>query len=145
MTDKKNRQKHFIETTTKTIDDFGMLKENDTVLAAVSGGPDSVALVLSLLALKKKYDIKISLAHLNHKLRGEEALRDEIFVKGLAKRLALPFHEGRKDIKAYAKDQQKPDDLQDMKQVLPKNILDGIREKLNPKIKERKEKKTKAK
>jgi len=103
MTDKKNRQKHFIETTTKTIDDFGMLKENDTVLAAVSGGPDSVALVLSLLALKKKYDIKISLAHLNHMLRGEEALRDEIFVKGLAKRLALPFHEGRKDIKAYAK------------------------------------------
>ena len=53
----------------------------------------------------------------------------------------LEILEIQQDIKAYAKDQQKPDDLQDMKQVLPKNILDGIREKLNPKIKERKEKK----
>ena len=53
----------------------------------------------------------------------------------------LEILEIQRDIKAYAKDQQKPDDLQDMKQVLPKNILEGIREKLNPKIKERKEKK----
>jgi len=103
MIDKKNIQKHFIETTAKTITDFGMLKEKDTVLAAVSGGPDSVALVLSLLDLKEKYAIKISIVHLNHMLRGEESLRDELFVKELSHKLNLPFHGEQKDVNTYAK------------------------------------------
>ena len=53
----------------------------------------------------------------------------------------LEILEVQREIKIYAKEQQKPDDLQDMKQVLPKNLLEGIREKLNPRIKERREKK----
>ena len=53
----------------------------------------------------------------------------------------LEILEVQREIKTYAKEQQKPDDLQDMKQVLPKNLLEGIREKLNPRIKEKREKK----
>ncbi|MCD4721863.1 MAG: tRNA lysidine(34) synthetase TilS [Desulfobacula sp.] len=102
MNDKKIMEKHFIENIAKTIFDYNMIDQKDKILAAVSGGPDSVALVLSLLALKERYTIKIGIAHLNHLLRGEESLRDEAFVKKLADTLALPFHEGQKDVKAYA-------------------------------------------
>jgi len=102
MNDKKYIQKDFIQTIAKTIEDFGMLENKDTVLVAVSGGPDSVALVLSLLALKEKYTIKTGIAHLNHMLRGEESLRDEAFVKELARKLDLPFYEEQKNVRAYA-------------------------------------------
>ncbi|WP_304511622.1 tRNA lysidine(34) synthetase TilS [Desulfobacula sp.] len=103
MNDKKYIQKGFAKTIAKTITDFGMLENKDTILVAVSGGPDSVALVLALLALKEKYTIKIGVAHLNHMLRGEESLRDATFVKELAHKLSLPFHEGQKNVTIYAK------------------------------------------
>ncbi|MCK5165435.1 MAG: tRNA lysidine(34) synthetase TilS, partial [Desulfobacula sp.] len=106
MSDKKIIQKDFTRTITKTIFDYHMIDQKDMVLAAVSGGPDSVALVLSLLALKKKYAIKLGIAHLNHMLRGEESLRDEAFVKKLADKLALPYHKGQKDVRAYAENQR---------------------------------------
>lgn len=95
----------FFKTITRTIDDFSMVKNRDIVLVAVSGGSDSISLVLSLLALKDKYKIKIGIAHLNHMLRGKESLRDEIFVEKFAKELALPFYCKQIDVKAHAKKQ----------------------------------------
>lgn len=60
-----------------------------TVIVAVSGGADSVSLALAFYELirRKKFDLRIVLAHFNHKLRGEESERDEIFVKNLAEKL----------------------------------------------------------
>ncbi len=66
-----------------------MLETNDKVVVAVSGGPDSVALVYLLNRLKKKRRLFLHLAHLNHMLRDDEAEADNIFVKNLAKRLSL--------------------------------------------------------
>lgn len=93
----------FFKTIVNTIDDFSMVKNRDIVLVAVSGGSDSVSLVLSLLALKDKYRIKIGIAHLNHMLRGKESLRDEVFVEKFAQKLALPFFCRQVDVKAHAK------------------------------------------
>ncbi|WP_300462968.1 tRNA lysidine(34) synthetase TilS [Desulfobacula sp.] len=87
----------------RTILEFHLLAPGDRVLAAVSGGPDSVALVLSLLAFKEKYALTIGIAHMNHRLRGEESLRDNTFVQALADKLDLPFHGERVNVKAYAK------------------------------------------
>ena len=103
MTDQTTIKNDFINTIAKTIADFNMVDSEDAVLAAVSGGPDSVSLVLSLLALQKKYTMKIGIAHLNHMLRGEESIRDQSFVKELADRLDLPFFGEQKDVRAYAK------------------------------------------
>jgi tRNA(Ile)-lysidine synthase len=62
------------------------------VAAAVSGGADSVALLCLLLELRAELGIVLSVAHVNHKLRGEEADEDERFVAKLARQHGLELH-----------------------------------------------------
>ena len=57
-----------------------MLQPGDTVVCAVSGGADSVALLFACYLLKEKLDITLEAAHFNHHLR-ETADRDEAFVR----------------------------------------------------------------
>jgi tRNA(Ile)-lysidine synthase len=65
------------------------------VLAAVSGGADSVALLRILARLKASGPGRLAVAHFNHGLRGDEALADEQFVAALAAHLDLPYQVGR--------------------------------------------------
>jgi tRNA(Ile)-lysidine synthase len=70
-----------------------MLPPGSRVVAAVSGGPDSVCLLRVLLELAPGLGITVAgVAHVNHKLRGEESAGDERFVAGLARQGGLPFH-----------------------------------------------------
>jgi len=103
MPDQKNTTKNFMKTIHGTILDYHMIQNKDAVLVAVSGGPDSVALLLSLLELTEQFSIKTGIIHLNHMLRGKEATRDETFVKNLADRFSLPFYKKQEDVTAYAK------------------------------------------
>jgi tRNA(Ile)-lysidine synthase len=73
----------------KTIRKHESMHAGDRVAAAVSGGPDSVALLLLLLELRSELGIVLSVAHVNHKLRGEESDADEQFVANLAARHQL--------------------------------------------------------
>jgi len=81
-----------------------MLAPGDTVIAAVSGGPDSVALLHILAAAVPLYDLQIVVAHLNHGLRGIESDGDEDFVRGVAGRLGLSFESARADIRRIKKE-----------------------------------------
>src|SRR5688500_6823921 len=65
--------------------------QNVTVLVAVSGGADSVALLRGLAQLKTAGDGKLAVAHFNHHLRGSESDADEAFVRGLCDELKLPL------------------------------------------------------
>ena len=67
----------------KTIRRFGMLGPGERVIVAVSGGADSVALLLCLHRLAARLRISVTAAHLNHRLRGAESNGDEKFVRGL--------------------------------------------------------------
>ncbi|MFH1881072.1 MAG: tRNA lysidine(34) synthetase TilS [Bacillota bacterium] len=62
-----------------------------TVLVALSGGADSVALLLTMLAIKKRRGIAVRAAHVEHGLRGESSLLDAAFCQALCKRLRVPF------------------------------------------------------
>ncbi|MCH5325059.1 MAG: tRNA lysidine(34) synthetase TilS [Eubacterium sp.] len=62
------------------------------VIAAVSGGADSVALLLALYEAKDEFGFTLKACHINHCLRGEESDRDERFVRTLCKRLDLPLY-----------------------------------------------------
>ena len=77
-----------------------MYQEGDRVLAAVSGGADSVCMLLML----KKYlpEGTLGAAHFNHGLRGDESDRDESFVKDLCAKLEVPFFSEKADISAAA-------------------------------------------
>lgn len=75
----------------KTIDKFKMLEKGDKILAAVSGGIDSVALLNLLMKLKEEYKLDLAAAHLNHSMRGKESKRDFVFVKTLAKNMGIKF------------------------------------------------------
>jgi tRNA(Ile)-lysidine synthase len=67
----------------KTITDSSLLERGDHLLLAVSGGPDSVALLWALVLLSIEYELKLTTAHLNHGLRGAEAEAEERFVHSL--------------------------------------------------------------
>ena len=69
-----------------------MLHAGDRVGVAVSGGADSVALLLLLLELREKLGIVLSVVHFNHKLRGKASDADEKFVAKLAAKHGLEFH-----------------------------------------------------
>ncbi len=89
-----------------TVNHFNLLKKGDRVLVAVSGGPDSVALLFGLFALKTGLNLKLFVAHLNHKLRGTESDEDERFVRNLASQLKLEFFSKKVDVKKEAKKQK---------------------------------------
>jgi len=72
-----------------------MFREKDKVLVAVSGGPDSVALLCILNEIKQIFKIKIFVAHLNHAVRGKESDEDADFVRELSHRLGVKMVHGR--------------------------------------------------
>jgi len=89
----------------------GMIQPGDTVICAVSGGADSVALLFGLYLLKEKLEIRLEAAHFNHQLRGEESNRDEAFVRSFCDRYDIPLHvgasqvqPGKKGLEAAARD-----------------------------------------
>ncbi len=67
------------------------IRAGDRLCAAVSGGADSVALLVTLHAQKEALGIGLSAAHVHHGLRGEEADGDAAFVADLCARLAVPL------------------------------------------------------
>lgn len=80
-----------------------MLSPGDSVICAVSGGRDSMALLHLMLELQDTLSVTVSAAHFNHQLRGEESLRDAEFVWQHCKRLGIPVFMGQGDVAAYAK------------------------------------------
>lgn len=88
----------------KTIRDYDMLSRGDSVIAAVSGGADSMALLCFLLEIQKEFDLSISVCHVNHLLRGEDADGDEQFVRTFCEKHSIPFYLKRCDVSALAKE-----------------------------------------
>lgn len=73
------------------------------VTVALSGGADSVLLLILLDRLAKKEGFPLSAVHVHHAIRGEEADKDADFCRSLCLRMAIPFHCAHVDVPAYAK------------------------------------------
>ena len=83
------------------IDAYAMFPIGARVIVAVSGGPDSMALLSTLYHLRSRYALTLMVAHVNHLLRAEEAHRDAIFVQQQAARFALPFYQTQVQTKTH--------------------------------------------
>lgn len=73
------------------------------VLAALSGGADSVALLHLLCRERDRGDLTLSAAHFEHGIRGDESLRDAEFCEGLCRELDVPFYLEHADVPGIAK------------------------------------------
>ena len=82
------------------IDAHELLYPGAKVIVSVSGGADSMALLSLLNRLESTYRLTLVVAHVNHQLRGQEAIRDARFVERYADNLDLPFHRVDVDVKA---------------------------------------------
>jgi len=92
------------KTALKTVCDFSMLSMGDCVLAAVSGGADSMALLSFLLDIKDDYKLSLAVCHVNHLLRGDDAMRDEKFVESFCKEHSIDFYLKRCDVSALSRE-----------------------------------------
>ena len=75
----------------KYIRDNRMLKAEDMVVAGVSGGADSIAMLHILKSLQKEIGFSMEVVHVHHGIRGQEADRDEQFVEKICRDWGIPF------------------------------------------------------
>jgi len=91
----------------RAVERDALLPAGTRVLAAVSGGADSVAMLHALVALAPVLGFTVAgVVHINHSLRGDESDGDETFCRGLAGRLGLPFDTERVDVATLAMTEQ---------------------------------------
>ncbi len=88
-----------------TLQENKLLKPGNTVIIALSGGPDSVCLAHLLKSLQKELEFEIILAHLNHGLRGKESDQDNCFVQKFARRLNLSLVDEKLDHKPKSEEE----------------------------------------
>ena len=87
-----------------TIEKYGLLNDVSTLAVGVSGGADSMCLLEILSKLKQEYDIIIKAVHINHNIRGDEALRDQKMVEDYCQKLGIDCRVYSVDVPALAKE-----------------------------------------
>lgn len=92
-----------IDKVVETILKYDMIQQGSRVIAAVSGGSDSMAMLFCLNALKEKFGFSLEVAHVNHCLRGKDSDADEKYVEGICRKWNIQFHLLRADVAALAK------------------------------------------
>ena len=92
------------ETVLAAIQQSGALSLTDSLIVAVSGGCDSVALLHILCAIQGRLGVRLHVASVDHGLRGARGQADVAFVRDLAAHLQLPFSAGRVDVPQLARD-----------------------------------------
>ena len=92
-----------LDKVTETIAKHELLDRGDAVLVALSGGPDSVALLDVLCRLRDRLKLRIGAVYVNHQIRPRAAAREEQFCAELCERLELDFTVFRENVPQLAK------------------------------------------
>ena len=92
-----------IDTLSHFIEENHLIEKNDRIVLGVSGGADSICLLHALSRIQKALEIRLFVVHINHGIRGEEARRDEDYVKKFCEKLGIRFFGYQYDIPSMAK------------------------------------------
>jgi tRNA(Ile)-lysidine synthase len=87
----------------RTIRSRGLVDSGQHILVAVSGGPDSVALLSLFHKLRPSWSLTLTAVHCNYGLRGVESEADQEFVEALCRDLKIPLHVRRLDVQARSR------------------------------------------
>ena len=113
----------------RTIRRDALIEPGGRVVVALSGGPDSVALVYLLRELQDGGHVSLAgVAHFNHQLRGPEADADEAFCRSLADELSLPIECGTADVRFAARQQRRS--IEDAARTLRYRFLEQAADRL---------------
>ena len=106
------------ETILNTIKKYNLIEPNDTIIVAVSGGPDSMCLLDNLIELKQELQIKkIVVAHLNHMIR-EEAKSETVYVQEYCKNKEIECYVKFVDILKKSTERLVQKNVEDVKDML---------------------------
>ena len=106
-----------------TIQRYSMIKSGDTVIAAVSGGADSVALLHVLYSLQGELSFSLAACHVNHNLRGAESDGDEMFVRRMCRMMDIPLYVANIKVNEF---RQKHDSLEECARRLRYGFFEDI-------------------
>lgn len=88
----------------KHIKENNLIEDGENIVIGFSGGPDSVLLLYALNELRKEYGYNLLAVHINHQLRGEEAVKDEEFSKDFSNSIGVKCISFHMDVNGYAKE-----------------------------------------
>ncbi|MDD7402551.1 MAG: tRNA lysidine(34) synthetase TilS [Butyribacter sp.] len=84
-------------------EEYQLFQKEDRVVVGLSGGADSVFLLYALSRLRQKWGLQLFAVHINHGVRGEEALRDQQYAVAFAESLGIACKVYQTDVPALAK------------------------------------------
>ena len=91
----------------RTISENSLLAVGDSVLVALSGGPDSIALLHVLSRLRNRLKLKLAAVYVNHQIRPRAAKKEERFCVQLCEKLSVELTVVREDIPTFARKEKK--------------------------------------
>ncbi len=91
----------------REIEKYNLFHKGQRVMLGFSGGPDSVFLFHMLSKIEEEYNLDLSIVYINHMLRGEESIEEELFVKSFAEKYNINLIVERVDVKGYSKENKK--------------------------------------
>lgn len=116
----------------KWIKEQNLIIEHDRVIVGLSGGADSVCLLLLLCQLRQEMEFFLEAVHVEHGIRGEESRSDAAFAKVLCQNYQIPFTMKEINVPSFAKEQKLG--LEEAARVLRYRCFEEIAAKKNAKI-----------
>ena len=84
--------------------DLSLIKKNQTIAVALSGGKDSICLLHNLLAIKNDYNLTIKAINIDHSIRGKDSENDSLFVKNYCDKLGVSLAFFKVDAITFSKE-----------------------------------------
>lgn len=114
------------------MDELNMVSPGDVILAGVSGGADSVCLLLLLKELAKERDFTLEAVHVEHGIRGEESKQDASFVEELCSKYQIVCHSVSVDVPSFS--QESGMGMEEAARALRYNVFSQLAKERNAKI-----------
>ena len=95
-----------IEEVLKTIEQYNLIEDGDKIVLAVSGGPDSIAMLDILRQLRDEIKFEIYVVHINHNIRGKDADEDEEYVKKYCENYNIKCFSKKIDVPTIAQNEK---------------------------------------